>query len=93
MYAAEKTVQKYEQLGQEPSELKQARTHRTRLDPFEADWAELEKKLEEAPELEAKALFEWLCEREGAKYQEGAAAYPSAATSAIGGALHIVRSC
>lgn len=66
-----KTVQKYEQLGQVPSELKQARTHRTRRDPFEGDWAELEKKLEEAPELEAKALFEWLCEREGGKYQEG----------------------
>ena len=28
-----KTVQKYEQLGQVPSELKQARTHRTRRDP------------------------------------------------------------
>ncbi|MHC1773748.1 MAG: IS21 family transposase [Flexilinea sp.] len=66
-----KTVQKYEQLGQVPSELKQPRKHRTRLDPFGADWAEIEKKLEEAPELEAKALFEWLCEREGAKYQEG----------------------
>jgi hypothetical protein len=66
-----KTVQKYEQLGQVPSELKQARRHRTRRDPFAADWAELEKKLEEAPELEAKALFAWLCEREGAKYQAG----------------------
>ena len=66
-----KTVQKYEQLGQLPSELKQPRTYRTRLDPFEADWAEVEKKLEDAPELEAKTLFEWLCEREGAKYQEG----------------------
>ncbi len=66
-----KTVQKYEQLGQVPSELKQPRTHRTRLDPFEGDWAEVEKKLKEAPELEAKALFEWLCERDGAKYQEG----------------------
>ena len=66
-----KTVQKYEQLGQVPSELKQARTHRTRRDPFAADWAELEKKLEEAPELEAKALFAWLCEREGANYQAG----------------------
>jgi hypothetical protein len=30
------------------------------LDPFEADWADIEKKLEEAPELEAKILFEWL---------------------------------
>lgn len=66
-----KTVQKYEQLGQMPSELKQPRTHRTRVDPFETDWVELEKKLEEAPELEAKALFEWLCEQDGAKYKQG----------------------
>ncbi len=66
-----KTVQKYEQLGQVPSDLKESRGYRTRLDPFEKDWAEVEKKLEEAPELEAKAIFEWLCERDGANYQEG----------------------
>jgi len=66
-----KTVQKYEQLGQMPSEIKQPRAYRTRSDPFEADWAEIEKKLEEAPELEAKTLFEWLCEQEGKRYQEG----------------------
>jgi hypothetical protein len=66
-----KTIQKYEQTGQMPSEMKQARGYRTRIDPFEADWAEVKKKLEDAPELEAKTLFEWLNEREGAKYQEG----------------------
>src|SRR5665648_813226 len=66
-----KTVQKYEQTGQMPSEMKQARGYRTRIDPFEADWAEVKKKLEDAPELEAKTLFEWLNEREGEKYQEG----------------------
>ncbi len=66
-----KTVQKYEQMGQMPSEIKQPRKHRTRIDPFGADWAELEKKLEEAPELEAKALFDWLCEQDGAKYKQG----------------------
>ena len=66
-----KTVRKYEQLGQLPSELKTPRHYRTRLDPFEEDWAELEKKLEEAPELEAKILFEWLCEEKGRNYQEG----------------------
>jgi hypothetical protein len=66
-----KTVQKYEQLGQLPSELKEPRCHRTRPDPFEKDWAEVEAKLVEAPELEAKAIFEWLCERDGTKYQEG----------------------
>ena len=66
-----KTVRKYEQLDQLPSDLKQARKYRTRSDPFETDWAEIEKKLEDAPELEAKTLFEWLCERDGTKYQEG----------------------
>jgi hypothetical protein len=66
-----KTVRKYEQLGKMPSELKQARTYRTRTDPFEEDWDELESMLETAPELEAKTLFEWLCERKPGKYQEG----------------------
>lgn len=66
-----KTVRKYEQLGELPSELKEPRKYRTRPDPFEKDWAEVEKKLKEAPELEAKTLFEWLCERDGVEYQEG----------------------
>jgi len=66
-----KTVQKYEQLGQLPSELKEQRRYRTRRDPFEKDWAEIETKLMVAPELEAKAIFEWLCERDGSQYQEG----------------------
>jgi hypothetical protein len=66
-----KTVRKYERLGKLPSELKQPRTYRTRADPFEADWNELEKMLKDAPELEAKTLFEWMCERSPEKYQEG----------------------
>jgi hypothetical protein len=66
-----KTVGKYEQLGKLPSELKQARTYRTRLDPFEADWDELEQMLQDAPELEAKTLFDWLCERNSGQYAEG----------------------
>jgi len=69
--SSRKTVQKYEQLGQLPSDLKQPRRHRTRPNPFETDWAEVEKRLQEAPELEAKTLFEWLNEQEGTKYQEG----------------------
>jgi len=66
-----KTVQKYEQLGELPSDMKQPRRHRTRANPFEGDWAEVEKRLQEAPELEAKTLFDWLCELDGSKYQEG----------------------
>jgi len=66
-----KTVSKYEQLGMMPSELRKDRTYRTRSDPFEKDWGELEKMLKEAPELEAKTLFDWLNERTPGKYQEG----------------------
>lgn len=66
-----KTVRKYEQLGQLPSERKTPRDYRTRSDPFEEDWPELEKKLNAAPELDAKTLFEWLCEEKGRDYQEG----------------------
>jgi hypothetical protein len=66
-----KTVRKYEKLGKLPSELKKDRTYRTRNDPFESDWDELEQMLQNAPELEAKTLFDWLCERTPDKYEEG----------------------
>jgi hypothetical protein len=66
-----KTVRKYERMRKLPSELKQPRSYRTRADPFEADWSELERMLQDAPELEAKTLFDWLCERDSEKYQEG----------------------
>jgi hypothetical protein len=66
-----KTVKKYEQLGKLPSETKKARSYRTRTDVFETDWSEIKSRLEEAPGLEAKALFEWLCEQQPGKYQEG----------------------
>jgi hypothetical protein len=66
-----KTVAKYERLDQLPSELKKPRQYRTRKDPFAADWPEVEEMLENAPTLEAKALFEWLCDQHPGRYQEG----------------------
>jgi hypothetical protein len=66
-----KTVRKYEQQGQLPSDHQQARTYRTRSDPFEGDWPELEQMLQDAPELEAKALFDWLEARHPGQYAEG----------------------
>jgi transposase InsO family protein len=69
--SSRKTVRKYERLGKLPSELKKTRDYRTRSDPFEEDWVGAEEMLERAPELEAKTLFEWLCERHPGKYQEG----------------------
>ena len=66
-----KTVAKYEQAGKLPSELKKPRAYRTRKDPFEEDWPEVEQMLMDAPELEARALFDWLCQQKPGKYQEG----------------------
>ena len=66
-----KTVHKYERLGQLPSELKQPRAYRTRADPFATDWPEVERLLSANPELEAKAVFEWLCEQRPGQYQAG----------------------
>jgi len=69
--SSRKTVRKYEQLGKLPSEMKQPRTYRTRKDQLAEDWEAVEKQLKNAPELEAKTLFEWLCEQHPEKYQEG----------------------
>ena len=66
-----KTVAKYERLGQLPSELKQPRQYRTRADPFAEDWPEVERLLQVTPELEAKTVFEWLCEQRPGHYQSG----------------------
>ena len=66
-----KTVARYERLDKLPSELKQPRDYRTRADPFAEDWEQVEQMLSEAPELEAKTLFEWLSEQSPGKYQEG----------------------
>ena len=66
-----KTVRKYERVGKLPSELKRPRTWRTREDPFSADWTEIEQMLRALPELEVKALFDWLCEQRPGRYREG----------------------
>ncbi len=65
------TAARYLSLGRLPSELKPERTWRTREDPFASDWPELAARLEEAPELEAKALFEDLLGRAPGRYHPG----------------------
>ncbi len=58
-----KTARKYVKEGKLPSELRAPRTWRTRPDPFDEVWPEVEAQLEIAPELEAKILFEDLTRR------------------------------
>lgn len=67
-----RTAAKYWEAGKLPSELPpKDRTWRTRPDPFEEHWPEIEERLEDAPELEAKILFEYLCYKYSGQYQEG----------------------
>jgi hypothetical protein len=67
--SSRKTVAKYEGLGMMPSELKRVRSYRTRPDEFDEDWPLMAEMLEDAPQLEAKALFEWLCSQKPGAYQ------------------------
>lgn len=65
------TGRKYRDAGKFPSEMKAIRDWRTREDPFEGDWPEVEGRLVDAPELEAKTLFELLMARSPEKYEPG----------------------
>ena len=66
-----KTARKYLRSGQLPSASKASRTWRTREDPFAPDWPRMASMLEEAPELEGKALFEHLLATSEGRYEAG----------------------
>jgi hypothetical protein len=52
------TARKYIEAGRSPAELQAKHTWRTRPDPLDQIWEEVTRMLREAPELEAKTLFE-----------------------------------
>jgi transposase InsO family protein len=64
------TARKYLEAGKPPAELQAKHTWRTREDPLVAIWPQAQKMLEEAPDLEAKLLFEYLSERANGAVQE-----------------------
>ena len=65
------TAAKYQRLGKLPSELKTGRAWRTRPDPFAAVWPEIEARLQEAPGLWARTLFEELQEKYPGQFSPG----------------------
>jgi len=67
----QKTARKYLKASKMPSQMRVDHTWKTRADPFAAHWKECEHIFETAPELEAKFVFEWLCENYPDVYQEG----------------------
>lgn len=67
---SENTARRYRS-GAVPKGSRPPRTYRTRPDPFAAVWPEVEAMLEIAPGLEAKTIFERLCERPESTFTEG----------------------
>lgn len=67
---SERTARKYEQAGKLPSQLKEPRAHRTRANPFVADWPWVEGQLRRDQALQTKTLFALLCQAYPGRYQE-----------------------
>jgi len=65
------TARKYVEAGKLPSTMSAPRDWRTRTDPFEEHWPDIEARLRETPGLEAKTLFELLEEAHPGRYAPG----------------------
>lgn len=63
-----RTLRKYEQTAQLPSQLTGPRTYRTRQNPFTADWSWVVTQLERDPALQATTLFRLLSEQHPDRY-------------------------
>jgi len=68
---SEPTARKYRRAGKLPRTLMAAHTWRTRPDPFEAVWREVEALLAREPGLQAKTVFEELQRRRPGEFQAG----------------------
>jgi hypothetical protein len=66
-----KTARKYIAAGTLPSAMAKPHDWRTRPDPFEEHWPEIEARLRDTPELEAKTLFELLQDQHPGRYEDG----------------------
>ena len=66
-----KTARKYLAANQLPSELTGERYWRTREDPFNEVWDEVQRQMQESPGLEAKTVFEWLQREHPGRYADG----------------------
>ena len=65
------TARKWKGRGELPSACGKPRTWRTRADPFEQHWADIEAFLVRDPGVQAKAVFEWLQGEHPGQYGDG----------------------
>lgn len=67
----EKTARKYLKGGRLPSQMKTERSWKTRKNPFEEVWPEIEQILSVDESLLATTIFDYLCREYPGKFQEG----------------------
>lgn len=65
-----RTADKYLQQKKLPSEIAAKRTYRTRRDPFESDWPQIDAMLNAAPELQAQTVLTHLMEQYPERYEQ-----------------------
>lgn len=68
---SEPTARKYRRSGKRAREMAKPHTWRTRADPFESVWSEVEALLEQDAGLQAKTVFEELKRRYRGRFQDG----------------------
>jgi len=66
-----KTARKYLRTGRLPSQIRQEHTWKTRKDPFEEVWGEVERLLKEDARFEATTIFEWLQREYPERFSDG----------------------
>lgn len=67
---SEPTARKYQKSRCLPSQSRQQRTYRTRLDPFKDVWTQVEELLTRDASIEAKTIFDYLCRTYEGRFQE-----------------------
>jgi hypothetical protein len=67
----EKSARRYRKMARLPSEAAAPHGWRTRPDPFQEVWAEVEQQLAVNADLQAKTLFEWLQRGYPGRFQDG----------------------
>ena len=66
-----KTARKYLGTGRLPSQVRQEHTWKTRQDPFEEVWDDVEHLLKEDARFEATTIFEWLQREYPGRFSDG----------------------
>lgn len=67
---SEKTARKYRDIGKYPSEIKNEHNWKTRKDPFEDVWNEIQTLLDTHPKIQSTTILDYLMEKHPGKFEQ-----------------------